>query len=91
MSKLLENIYRAINIGLVNEMKIVCDAMDINIHEVIDAASQNLLDLNLFILAQAWEDIVYLLILLFDMESKKHGVESRFIELAEIKTICLNG
>ncbi|WP_043765501.1 nucleotide sugar dehydrogenase [Algiphilus aromaticivorans] len=39
MTKLLENIHRAVNIGLVNEMKMVADAMDIDIHEVIDAAS----------------------------------------------------
>src|SRR5690606_35262412 len=39
MSKLLENIHRAVNIGLVNEMKIVADRMGINIHEVIRAAA----------------------------------------------------
>ena len=39
MTKLLENIHRAINIGLVNEMKIVADRMGIDIHEVIDAAA----------------------------------------------------
>ena len=39
MSKLLENIHRAVNIGLVNEMKIVADKMGINIYEVIDAAA----------------------------------------------------
>lgn len=39
MTKLLENIHRAVNIGLVNEMKIVCDKMDIDIHEVIRAAA----------------------------------------------------
>ncbi|MCP8900216.1 nucleotide sugar dehydrogenase [Gilvimarinus xylanilyticus] len=39
MSKLLENIHRAVNIGLVNEMKIVADKMGINIHEVIQAAA----------------------------------------------------
>lgn len=39
MTKLLENIYRAVNIGLVNEMKLVADRMDIDIFEVIDAAS----------------------------------------------------
>lgn len=38
MTKLLENIHRAVNIGLVNEMKIVADRMGINIHEVIEAA-----------------------------------------------------
>ena len=39
MTKLLENIHRAVNIGLVNEMKIVADKMKIDIHEVIRAAS----------------------------------------------------
>lgn len=39
MTKLLENIHRAVNIGLMNEMKIVADKMDIDIHEVIKAAA----------------------------------------------------
>ncbi len=39
MAKLLENIHRAVNIGLVNEMKVVADAMGIDIHEVIRAAA----------------------------------------------------
>lgn len=39
MTKLLENIHRAVNIGLVNEMKIICDKMGIDIYEVIRAAS----------------------------------------------------
>ena len=39
MAKLLENIHRAVNIGMVNELKTVCDAMGIDILEVIDAAS----------------------------------------------------
>ncbi|MGH8529910.1 MAG: nucleotide sugar dehydrogenase [Nevskiales bacterium] len=39
MTKLLENIHRTVNIGLVNELKIVADRMDIDIHEVIDAAA----------------------------------------------------
>ena len=39
MTKLLENIHRAVNIGLVNEMKVVADKMGIDIFEVIDAAN----------------------------------------------------
>ena len=39
LTKLLENIQRNVNIGLVNEMKIVADSMGIDIFEVIDAAS----------------------------------------------------
>src|SRR3954451_22615093 len=38
-AKLLENIYRAVNIALVNEMKMVLDAMGIDIWEVVAAAS----------------------------------------------------
>jgi len=39
MTKLLENIHRAVNIGLVNELKMVADKMGIDIFEVIDAAA----------------------------------------------------
>ena len=39
MSKLLENIYRCVNIALVNELKLLCLRMGIDIWEVIDAAS----------------------------------------------------
>lgn len=39
MTKLLENIFRCVNIALVNELMILCDRMDINIWEVVEAAS----------------------------------------------------
>jgi UDP-N-acetyl-D-glucosamine dehydrogenase len=39
MTKLLENIYRCVNIALVNELKLLCLRMGINIWEVIEAAS----------------------------------------------------
>jgi UDP-N-acetyl-D-glucosamine dehydrogenase len=39
LTKLLENIHRAVNIGLINEMKMVADKMGIDIHEVIRAAA----------------------------------------------------
>ena len=39
MAKLLENIFRSVNIALVNELSILCDRMDIDILEVIDAAA----------------------------------------------------
>ena len=38
-AKLLENIFRAVNIALVNELKVVLDAMSIDVWEVIDAAA----------------------------------------------------
>ncbi len=39
MSKLLENVFRSVNIALVNELKILCHRMDLDVNEVIDAAS----------------------------------------------------
>ena len=39
MSKLLENIFRCVNIALVNELKLLCNRMNIDIWEVIDSAS----------------------------------------------------
>ncbi len=39
MSKLLENIFRAVNIALVNELLLLCDQMEIDIWEVVDTAS----------------------------------------------------
>src|SRR4029453_13888825 len=38
MVKLLENTFRAVNIGLVNELALMCDRMDIDVWEVVDAA-----------------------------------------------------
>ncbi|MFQ9801551.1 MAG: hypothetical protein ACLR23_24535 [Clostridia bacterium] len=38
MEKILENTYRNVNIGLVNELAMLCDRMGINIWEVVDAA-----------------------------------------------------
>jgi len=39
MTKLLENIFRSVNIALVNELSILCDRMEIDIWEVVDAAA----------------------------------------------------
>lgn len=39
MSKLLENTYRAVNIALVNELKILCDKMGLDVFEIIEAAA----------------------------------------------------
>jgi UDP-N-acetyl-D-glucosamine dehydrogenase len=39
MVKLLENTFRAVNIGLVNEIALMCDKLDMNVWEVIDAAA----------------------------------------------------
>lgn len=83
MTKLLENIHRAVNIGLVNEMKIVSDRMGIDIHEVIRAASTKPFG---FVPYQPGPglgghcipiDPFYL-----TWKAREYGVHTRFIELA---------
>ncbi|WP_372778791.1 nucleotide sugar dehydrogenase [Litorivivens sp.] len=83
MTKLLENIYRAVNIGLVNEMKIVADKMGINIHEVIDAAATKPFGFTKFTPGPGLGghcipiDPFYL-----TWKAREFGVNTRFIELA---------
>jgi UDP-N-acetyl-D-glucosamine dehydrogenase len=83
MTKLLENIHRAVNIGLVNEMKIIADRMGIDIHEVIRAAATKP-----FGFVPYWPgpglgghcipiDPFYL-----SWKAREFGVHTRFIELA---------
>jgi UDP-N-acetyl-D-glucosamine dehydrogenase len=83
MTKLLENIYRAVNIGLVNEMKIVADKMGINIHEVIEAAATKPFGFTKFTPGPGLGghcipiDPFYL-----TWKAREYGVNTRFIELA---------
>jgi UDP-N-acetyl-D-glucosamine dehydrogenase len=83
LTKLLENIHRAVNIGLVNEMKIVADKMGIDIHEVIKAAATKPFG---FVAYQPGPglgghcipiDPFYL-----TWKAREFGVHTRFIELA---------
>ena len=48
MTKLLENTYRNVNIGFINEMKIICRKLGININEVIDSAKTKPFGFNAF-------------------------------------------
>ena len=83
MSKLLENIHRAVNIGLVNEMKIVADKMGINIYEVIDAAATKPFGFVPYYPGPGLGghcipiDPFYL-----TWKAREYGVNTRFIELA---------
>ncbi|GAB3629044.1 Vi polysaccharide biosynthesis protein VipA/TviB [Pandoraea terrae] len=83
MTKLLENIHRAVNIGLVNEMKIICDRMDLDVFEVIRAAATKP-----FGFVPYWPgpglgghcipiDPFYL-----TWKAREYGMHTRFIELA---------
>jgi len=83
MVKLLENTFRMINIGLVNEVAILCERMDINVWEVIDAAATKPFGFMPFYPGPGLGghcipiDPFYL-----SWKSKQTGLEARFIELA---------
>lgn len=83
MTKLLENIHRAVNIGLVNEMKIVADRMGIDIHEVIRAAATKPFGFTAYYPGPGLGghcipiDPFYL-----TWKAREYGLHTRFIELA---------
>ncbi|MGA2715806.1 MAG: nucleotide sugar dehydrogenase [Bryobacteraceae bacterium] len=83
MVKLLENTFRMINIGLVNEMAVMCDGMGINVWEVIEAAATKPFGFMPFYPGPGLGghcipiDPFYL-----SWKSKQSGIEARFIELA---------
>ncbi|MFB7375767.1 nucleotide sugar dehydrogenase, partial [Streptomyces sp. NPDC056222] len=83
MTKLLENIHRAVNIGLVNEMKVAADRMGIDIHEVIRAAATKPFGFVAYYPGPGLGghcipiDPFYL-----TWKAREYGVHTRFIELA---------
>jgi UDP-N-acetyl-D-glucosamine dehydrogenase len=83
MVKLLENSFRMINIGLVNEMALMCDGMGINVWEVNEAAATKPFGFMLFFPGPGLGghcipiDPFYL-----SWKTKQAGIEARFIELA---------
>lgn len=87
-AKLLENIYRSVNIALVNELKMLFDRMDIDIWEVIDAAKTKPFGFQAFYPGPGLGghcipiDPFYL-----TWKAREYGFSTRFIELAgEINT-----
>jgi UDP-N-acetyl-D-glucosamine dehydrogenase len=83
MVKLLENTFRMINIGLVNELAMMCDRMNINVWEIIEAAATKPFGFMPFYPGPGLGghcipiDPFYL-----SWKSKQAGIEARFIELA---------
>jgi UDP-N-acetyl-D-glucosamine dehydrogenase len=83
MVKLLENTFRMINIGLANELALMCDRMNINVWEIIDAAATKPFGFMPFYPGPGLGghcipiDPFYL-----SWKSKQSGIEARFIELA---------
>jgi UDP-N-acetyl-D-glucosamine dehydrogenase len=85
MVKLLENTFRSVNIGLVNEIALMCDRMGIDVWEVIDAAKTKPFEFMPFYPGPGIGghciplDPFYL-----SWKAKQYGFESRFIELAGV-------
>lgn len=83
MVKLLENIHRSVNIGLVNEMKIVADRMGLDIFEIIDAAKSKPFGFTAYYPGPGIGghcipiDPFYL-----TWKAREYGLHTRFIELA---------
>ncbi len=83
MVKLLENTFRSVNIGLVNELALMCDKMNIDVWEVIDAAATKPFGFMPFYPGPGLGghcipiDPFYL-----SWKAKQDGFEARFIELA---------
>ena len=83
MVKLLENTFRMINIGMVNEMALMCDKIGINVWEVIEAAATKPFGFMPFYPGPGLGghcipiDPFYL-----SWKTKQAGIEARFIELA---------
>lgn len=83
MVKLLENTFRAVNIGLVNELALMCASLDVDVWEVIDAAKTKPFGFMPFYPGPGLGghcipiDPFYL-----SWKARQNGFESRFIELA---------
>jgi UDP-N-acetyl-D-glucosamine dehydrogenase len=83
MVKLLENTFRAVNIGLVNELAVMCDRLDIDVWEVVNAAATKPFGFMPFYPGPGLGghcipiDPFYL-----SWKARQSGFEARFIELA---------
>ena len=83
MAKVFENVFRSVNIALVNELTLLCDRMDINVYEVIDAAATKNFGFMAFYPGPGVGghciplDPYYLA-----WKSKEYDIHTRFIELA---------
>jgi UDP-N-acetyl-D-glucosamine dehydrogenase len=83
MAKVFENVFRSVNIALVNELTLLCDRMNINVYEVIDAAATKNFGFMPFYPGPGVGghciplDPYYL-----SWKSKEYDIHTRFIELA---------
>ena len=91
-TKLMENIFRAVNIALVNELKVVYGKMGIDVWEVLDAASTKPFGFMRFNPGPGWGghciplDPFYL-----SWKAREYGVTPKFIELAGDVNVAMPG
>ena len=91
MSKLLENSYRSVNIGLVNELKIICNKLNLNIHEVLEASKTKPFGFSAFYPGPGVGghcipiDPVFV-----NWIAKKNGAKANFIDLARKTNIGIS-
>jgi UDP-N-acetyl-D-glucosamine dehydrogenase len=82
-TKITENVFRAVNIALVNELKVVYERMGIDVWEVLDAAATKPFGFMRFNPGPGWGghciplDPFYL-----SWKARQHGADTKFIELA---------
>ena len=82
-SKLLENVYRSVNIGFINEMKIIADKMGIDIFKIIEAANTKPYGFRRF-----WPGpgigghCIPVDPLFLNFKAKKFGFESKFVKIS---------
>lgn len=82
-TKITENVFRAVNIALVNELKVVYERMGIDVWEVLDAAATKPFGFMRFNPGPGWGghciplDPFYL-----SWKAREHGIDTKFIELA---------
>lgn len=83
MTKLFENVYRSVNISLVNELKILCNKMDIDIFEIIEAAKTKPFGFNAFYPGPGLGGhCIPIDPFLLSWKVKQFGVNADFIELS---------
>jgi len=92
MVKLLENTFRSVNIGLVNEIALMCDKLGVDVWEIIDAAKTKPFGFMPFYPGPGLGghcipiDPLYL-----SWKARIHGFEARFIELADMVNSAMPG
>ena len=82
-AKILENVYRCVNISLINELKILADQMKLDIHEIVDAAGTKPFGFQKFYPGPGLGghcipiDPFYL-----SYAAKRHGLQTKFVDLS---------